>query len=161
MPAQKSPSANRRRTRASTEKAAVFLNIPYDSQFKNLLLAYIAGISAFGFAPRATLEIPFSERRLERIIALIGSSQYSVHDLSRVQLDRTSPSTPRFNMPFELGLTVGLGNVKHPWIVCETVRRRVNKSLSDIDGTDVYIHGGTVRGVFRGLCTARAKTGRR
>jgi hypothetical protein len=154
MPAQKSPSANRRRPRASTEKAAVFLNIPYDSQFENLLLAYIAGISAFGFAPRATLEIPFSERRLERIIALIGSSQYSVHDLSRVQLDRTSPSTPRFNMPFELGLTVGLGNVKHPWIVCETVRRRVNKSLSDIDGTDVYIHGGTVRGVFRELCNA-------
>jgi len=57
-------------------------------------------------------------------------------------------------MPFELGLTVGLGNVKHPWIVCETVRRRVNKSLSDIDGTDVYIHGGTVRGVFRELCNA-------
>jgi hypothetical protein len=87
--------------------------IPYDGRFENLLLAYIAGISAFGFAPRATLEIPFSQRRLDRIISLIASSQYSVHDLSRVQLDRTAPRTPRFNMPFELGLTVGIGNPNH------------------------------------------------
>jgi hypothetical protein len=115
-------------------------------------LAYIAGISAFGFSPRATLEIPFSERRLERITSLIASSQYSVHDLSRVQLDRTAPRTPRFNMPFELGLTVGIG--KRGWIVCETVPHRIKKSLSDLDGTDVYIHGGTVKGVFRELCNA-------
>jgi hypothetical protein len=47
MPAQKSPSRSRRRPKGSTEKAAVFLNIPYDGQFENLLLAYIAGISAF------------------------------------------------------------------------------------------------------------------
>ena len=33
--------------------ASVFLNIPYDAAFENLLLAYIAGISAFGFTPRA------------------------------------------------------------------------------------------------------------
>jgi hypothetical protein len=154
MPVQKSPSQNRKRSKLRVEKAAVFLNVPYDRRFENLLLAYIAGISAFGFAPRATLEIPFSQRRLERIISLIASSQYSVHDLSRVQLDRARPSTPRFNMPFELGITVGIANVKHSWIVCETVRRRVNKSLSDLDGTDVYIHGGTVRGVFRELSNA-------
>jgi hypothetical protein len=32
------------------------------------------------------------------------SCSYSVHDLSRVQIDRNPPATPRFNMPFELGL---------------------------------------------------------
>jgi hypothetical protein len=154
MSARKSPLQNRRGPKPSVEKADVFLNIPYDERFENLLFAYIAGISAFGFVPRATLEIPFSQRRLERIISLIASSRYSVHDLSRVQLDRNAPSTPRFNMPFELGITVGLGNAQHSWIVCETVRRRINKSLSDLDGTDVYIHGGTVRGVFRELCNA-------
>jgi hypothetical protein len=132
----------------------VFLNIPYDDAFENLLLAYIAGLSAFGFAPRATLEIPFSRRRLDRIISLIESSEYSIHDMSRIQVDRNAPRTPRFNMPFELGLTVGIRNRKHSWIVCETVRHRVKKSLSDIDGTDVYIHDGTVRGVFRELCAA-------
>jgi len=120
MPARKSRPQNRNHPKPGIEKDAVFLNIPYDSRFENLLLAYIAGISALGFTPRATLEIPSSQRRLERIVSLIASSQYSVHDLSRVELDRTTPRTPRFNMPFELGLTVGIGNPKHAWIVCET-----------------------------------------
>jgi hypothetical protein len=118
------------------------------------LLAYIAGLSAFGFQPRATLEIPFSKRRLERIRSLIASSQYSIHDLSRVQLDRNRPRTPRFNMPFELGLTIGIDKPGHAWIVCESQAHRIKKSLSDIDGTDVYVHNGTVRGVFRELCSA-------
>jgi hypothetical protein len=47
---------------------------------------------------------------------------------------------------------VGIG--KRGWIVCETVPHRIKKSLSDLDGTDVYIHGGTVKGVFRELCNA-------
>jgi len=121
------------------------------------LLAYIAAISAFGFTPRATLEIPFGQRRLDRILALIQQSQYSIHDLSRVQLDRKSPRTPRFNMPFELGLTVALEKTARPdhaWVVCESMRRRINKSLSDLDGTDAYIHDGTIKGVFREVCNA-------
>jgi hypothetical protein len=45
---------------------------------------------------------------------------------------------------------------KHAWIVCETIQiqRRIQKSLSDLDGTDPNIHGGTVRGVMRELCNA-------
>ncbi len=69
------------------ERYSVFLNIPYDSAFENLYLAYIAGLSAFGLIPRATLEIPTSQRRLERILKLIQECAYSIHDLSRVQLD--------------------------------------------------------------------------
>lgn len=138
-------------------RESVFLNVPYDAEFENLLLAYIVGISAFGFTPRATLEIPFGQRRLDRILLLIRQSQYSIHDLSRVQLDRKAPRTPRFNMPFELGLTVALEKSAHPnhsWIVCETMPHRFKKSLSDLDGTDAYIHGGTVAGVFRELGNA-------
>ncbi len=142
---------------------SVFLNIPYDSASENLLLAYIAALAAFGFTPRATLEIPFKQRRLDRIVRLIRVSDYSIHDLSRVQLDRKHPRTPRFNMPFELGLAVALERSvvrQHAWIVCETQRYRLNKSLSDLDGTDVYIHEGRVRGVFRELCNAFVRTGR-
>lgn len=149
---------SRKRHAANTE--SVFLNIPYDAKFENLFLAYIAAISAFGFVPRATLEIPFSRRRLERIIELIRDSDYSVHDLSRVQLDRAVPKTPRFNMPFELGLTVGIGDADHEWIVCESQARRINKSLSDIDGTDAYIHNGRIRGVFREFCRAFVRSQR-
>jgi hypothetical protein len=147
----------RRAARPRVRDESVFLNIPYDAKFQNLLFAYIAGICAFGFAPRATLEIPFGQRRLDRILSLIRQSRYSIHDLSRVQLDRNTPSTPRFNMPFELGLTVALGRSGYPnhsWIVCETVPHRIKKSLSDLDGTDAYIHSGRVTGVFRELGNA-------
>ncbi len=89
-----------------TAPAEVFLNIPYDEKFERLFLAYIAGISAFGLTTRATLEIPSSSRRLEKIRALIDACRYSIHDMSRVELDRRAPRTPRFNMPFELGLAV-------------------------------------------------------
>ena len=158
MPAPQSRKP--RPPKPTAKKNRVFLNVPYDAAFENLLLAYIAGISAFGFTPRATLEIPFSERRLLRIMSLIKSSHYSIHDLSRVQIDRAAPRTPRFNMPFELGLTVGLGSPQHAWIVCETRRHRIKKSLSDLDGTDVYVHDGTVRGVLRELCNVFVRTRR-
>ena len=32
--------------------------------------------------------------------------------------------------------------------------RRVQKSLSDLGGTDVYVHEGTIDGLFRELCNA-------
>jgi hypothetical protein len=35
----------------------------------------------------------------------------------------------------------------------------LNKSLSDLDGTDPYIHGGTVRGVMREICNAFVSRG--
>lgn len=157
MPARRHATQVRDARKPRASPGSVFLNIPYDPGFENLLLAYIAAISAFGFTPRATLEIPFGQRRLDRILTLIRQSQYSIHDLSRVQLDRTAPRTPCFNTPFELGLTVAVQateNPDHAWVLCETVRRRINKSLSDLDGTDAYIHDGTIRGVFRELGNA-------
>jgi hypothetical protein len=36
--------------------------------------------------------------------------------------------------------------------------RRIQKSLSDINGTDVYVHDGTVRGIFRELCSIFARS---
>jgi len=64
-----------------------------------------------------------------------------------------TPRAPRFNMPFELGLAVSQDTLhrRARWYVCETMPHRVNKSLSDLDGTDVRIHSGTVRGLFAAL----------
>ena len=143
------------RKRGRQESA--FLNIPYDQQYESLYLAFIAGLCAFGLRPRATIEIPSTRRRLERIVVLIRGCRYSFHDLSRVQLDRHSPATPRFNMPFELGLAVGwaLGaNPKHEWFVFESKHHRLEKSLSDLNGTDPHVHDGTAHGVLRGLTNA-------
>ena len=143
--------------RRRPKQADVLLNIPYDQKFLDLFLAYIAGASTLGLFPRATLEIPGGERRLDRIFDLIQSCGSSVHDLSRVELDAKRPATPRFNMPFELGLAVAwqrLQPSRHTWFVFETKLRRAEKSLSDLSGTDVYIHSGAPAGVFRELCSA-------
>jgi hypothetical protein len=140
---------------------AVFVNIPYDERFRRLYLAYIVGLTHLGLEPRATLGIPSGERRLDRILALIQSCRYSIHDLSRVQLDRTPPRTPRFNMPFELGLAVTWAKLhprRHGWFVLESVVRRLPKSLSDLDGSDPHIHNSTVEGVMRELCNAFVRT---
>jgi hypothetical protein len=133
----------------------VFLNIPYDKQFERTYLAYVTALSAMGFLPRATLGIG-GNRRLDRIASLMESCSYSIDDLSRVQLNRNAPRTPRFNMPFELGLAVAWAraNRHHRWLVFESVERRLAKSMSDLDGTDPYIHDGTVRGVMREVCNA-------
>lgn len=144
---------------------AVFVNIPYDERFRRLYLAYIVGLTQLGLEPRATLGISGSERRLDRILALIQSCRYSIHDLSRVEVDRTPPRTPRFNMPFELGMAVTWASInprQHSWFNFESRDRRVQKSLSDLNGTDPNIHGGAVEGVMRELCSAfvRSRTAR-
>lgn len=154
MPPRVSSGQKRKPPKRDAKKQSIFLNIPYDNAFENLFLAYIAGISAFGLIPRAAIEIPFGRQRLDRILSLMRESDYSLHDLSRVQLDRKRPRTPRFNMPFELGLAIALqrgSRSSHAWIVCESVRDRMEKSLSDLKGTDASIHDGTIRGLFREL----------
>lgn len=79
-----------------------------------------------------------------------------MHDLSRVE--RNAPlRLPRFNMPFELGLAVAwqkLRDRRHLWYVFETQRHRADKTVSDLAGTDVYVHGGTIKGVLREVSNA-------
>jgi hypothetical protein len=64
-------------------------------------------------------------------------------------------------MPFELRLTVAwdcLPPDRQVWFVLESVNRRAMKSLSDLAGTDVYIHNGTPGGVFREIGNALVRT---
>src|SRR5215471_15917419 len=107
MVRQRETALERENAPLDVKPPGAFLNTPYDSAFQDLYLAYIAGISAFRLTPRATLEIPGGEGRLDRVLQLIQSCRYSFHDLSRVEVDVRRPATPRFNMPFELGLAAG------------------------------------------------------
>jgi hypothetical protein len=152
-----------RRTRhpLKTDPAFAFLNIPFDQQFEPLYLAFIAGLSGFGLIPQAVLQIPDSQRRLDRLAPLLGRCRYSFHDLSRVEVDIHKPRTPRFNMPFELGLAVAQAihvHKEHRWYVFEAKKFRVLKSLSDINGTEPYIHNGRPVGVLRALTNALARS---
>jgi hypothetical protein len=144
-------------SRRRVEPDACFLNIPYDKRFENLYLAYIVGLVAHGIEPRATLGVPRDARRLERIFHLLQSCEFSVHDISRIQLDRKPPRAPRFNMPFELGLAVAWATMnpkRHAWVGCDAVPHRPLKSISDLNGTDFQIHRGKIAGVLRALCNA-------
>ena len=140
----------------------VFLNVPYDAAFERLFLAYFMGIAAFHLTPRTTIEIPAARRRLDRIQTLLHQCRFSVHDISRVQSSRTQPRVPRFNMPFELGLAVIWSTMnpgRHSWFACDSERHRGLRSISDLTGTDINIHDGTVQGVMRELCNMCATAG--
>lgn len=142
----------------------VFLNIPYSRSYESLFVAYIAGVTAQGLIPRAVLEITGSEQRLDRILELVQSCRYSIHDLSHVGLDGKPPRTPRFNMPFELGLAIGLkqeDKARRNLFVFESRPYRLQKSLSDLNGTDPLIHGRKPSGVLTQLASAFAHHQRR
>jgi len=138
----------------------VFLNVPFDDDYEKLFVAMIAGLVGLGLKPRCVLEIPQPQFRLERLRELILACGSSVHDLSRVQLDRKNPRTPRFNMPFELGLTVGVAFHArgHRWLVFEERSFRIQKSLSDLNGIDPYIHNGSAVSLLECLRQAFVRT---
>lgn len=129
---------------------SVFLNIPYDQSFENLYLAYLVGLTQLGLRVNATLAVP-NQGRLETIIGLIEQSDFSIHDLSRIQL---SKGIPRFNMPVELGLALYrsyVSNGRHRVYIFESRRYRAQRSTSDVNGIDPQIHTGTAKGVMAGL----------
>lgn len=60
-------------------------------------------------------------------------------------------------MPFELGLVVGWQKAAlsgHDWFVFESSRHRLQKSLSDLNGTDPLIYGPTPAGILREIGNA-------
>lgn len=105
------------------------------------------GIAACGFAPRCALDVSDSAVvRFVKILELITACEFSVHDISRVELDSTS-GLPRFNMPLELGADLGLrlkGGARHAKrriLVLDAVAHRYDQTLSDISGMDIDAHG--------------------
>ena len=130
----------------------VFLNVPFDSKYHPLFTALIAGLTALGREPHCVLEIPSAgQNRLDRIYNLIASCDSSVHDLSWVHLSGRF-RLPRFNMPFELGMAFALSREKsHKFFVLEREAYRLQASLSDLNGLDPHVHGGTQAGILRCL----------
>ena len=140
-----------RRRRGSAR--AVFCNFPFDADYRPLYLALMASLVCTGQTPRTVLEIPPSADRLERILQLLDECAFSLHDLSRVEV---SPrGLPRFNMPFELGLAAVLASqdrARHQFRLLETRSNRLQRSLSDLNGYEAFIHRGRPDGVFAATC---------
>lgn len=82
---------------------------------------------------------------------LIEQSNFSIHDLSRIEL---SSGIPRFNMPVELGLALYRSKItkgRHRGHIFESKPYRTQRSTSDVNGMDPQIHRGTVIGLMAGL----------
>lgn len=125
---------------------SVFINCPFDDEYRPIFRAVVFAVSACGFVPRCTLEHDdASQVRIEKIYRLIESSAHSIHDVSRTELD-AEHGLPRFNMPLELGVFLGakrFGRAPHPrkrCLILDRERFRFQKFMSDIAGQDIKAH---------------------
>ena len=126
----------------------VFINCPFDDLYTPLFNAIVFAVHDVGFRPRCALEASNAGQfRLNKILDIISECKYSIHDLSRTELDAAS-GLPRFNMPLELGLDLGckrFGSSRQKEKVClilDVEPYRYQKFISDISGQDIYTHGG-------------------
>ena len=125
---------------------SVFINCPFDREYKPLFDAIVFTVFDCGFRPRCALEVDDGGQvRMERIFGLIGNSQLAINDLCRVDLD-SATKLPRFNMPLELGIFLGArrfgqGRQKEKrCLIMDRDRYRYRAFISDIAGQDVKEH---------------------
>jgi len=68
---------------------SVFVNCPFDEDYAAILQSVLFCLVYLGMVPRiATERIDSGDVRVEKIIELIKSSKYSIHDLSRCQAEK-------------------------------------------------------------------------
>src|SRR5215216_2126734 len=78
----------------------VFINCPFDEEYLSLLRPLLFTVVSLGFQPRIASERSDSaEMRFEKIVRLIRSSRYSIHDISRLRAKEAGEFS-RFNLPF-------------------------------------------------------------
>lgn len=84
----------------------VFINCPFDNDFKPLLKALVFELIYLGFSPKLSQTLSSSAIRVNQIKNLIKNCKFGIHDLSRSKA-MVAGELPRFNMPYELGLDIG------------------------------------------------------
>ena len=124
----------------------VFINCPFDTAYAPIFEAIVFAVHDAGFLPKCARErLDSSEVRLQKIVSLIGQSRFSVHDLSRTELDEKN-FLPRFNMPLELGIDLGCKSFSpshkdKSLLIFDSEQYRFQKYISDIGGQDLHQHG--------------------
>lgn len=124
----------------------IFINCPFDSDYDSLLRPILFTIVYFRFTPQIASQIADSgEQRINKILALIVSSKYSVHDLSRIKSVKTDEYY-RLNMPFELGIDYACRRLSSEhlrgkrFLVLGAEPHDYKKALSDLAGIDAKSH---------------------
>lgn len=132
----------------------VFINCPFDTEYRECFEAIVFACYACGFRPRSALSS--SSKKVLRFSALrdlVAACDVGIHDLSRTQLDLDG--RPRFNMPFELGFFLGAkefggkrNRSKHTLVMVKE-RHAMGAYLSDLAGLDPLAHGDDPRRVIK------------
>jgi len=124
----------------------VFINCPFDTEYKPLFNAIVFAVFDCGFIVRCALEEEdASQIRLEKIYGIIADCRYAIHDISRTELD-TKSGLPRFNVPLELGLFLSAKKFgsgaqrKKKCLILDREPQRYQRFISDISGQDVQAH---------------------
>lgn len=130
----------------ATYDNSVFINCPFDADYRPLLEAVVFAVYDCGFFPRCALEVDDSSQvRIQKITSIIGECRLAIHDISRTELD-DDHALPRFNMPFEFGIFVGAKTFgvrdqrRKACVVFDVERYRFQKFISDIAGQDIREH---------------------
>jgi hypothetical protein len=144
----------------------VFINCPFDTEYKPLFEALTFAVFECGLRPRCALEVSdAADVRIDKIARIIGECRWAIHDISRTELNANG--LPRFNMPLELGLFLGarrFGDGRQKQKSCLVLDRepyRFQQFISDIAGQDVWAHGNdigrAVKAVRDWLGTSKAR----
>lgn len=136
----------------------VFINCPFDDDFKQIFYAIVFTVFDCGFRARCSLEEDDGGGvRIEKISNIIHQSKYGIHDISRTELCNVN-KLPRFNMPLELGLFLGAkrfgdrNQQKKICLITDTERYRYQKYISDISGQDIKAHNNNHEAAICTVC---------
>jgi hypothetical protein len=124
----------------------VFINCPFDDEYRPMFHGMVFTIIRAGFRPRCSKEVDDgAANRLGTIQDIIEECRYGVHDISRTESDG-DPPLPRFNMPFELGMFLGARryggspqSLKR-CIIFDRELHRFRRFISDLSGQDPHAH---------------------
>lgn len=140
---------------SSEFERSVFINCPFDEEYEHILQAILFCLVRFGLTPRLAKERrDAGEPRIQKILELVQSSKYSIHDLSRSQA-REEGEHYRLNMPFELGIDIGsryFGQVplsEKAILVLVEHPHRYQPAISDLAGSDFDAHHGDYQKAVR------------
>ncbi len=135
----------------------VFINCPFDIEYKVIFNAIVFTIYDCGFVVRCSLEEDAAgEARFTSIVNIISECRYAINDISRTELDEKG--LPRFNMPLELGTFLGARRFggkdqrAKKFLILDKDQYRYQQFISDLAGYDIRSHkteaklaSGTVR----------------
>lgn len=145
----------------------VFINCPFDAQYREFFEGLVFTIFACGFRPRSAKELDDSgELRLNKLYSLIGQCRYGIHDISRTDLDEAN-ALPRFNMPLELGIFLGAkkfgdkAQKEKMALILDVEQYRYQKFISDLAGADIRSHNNDVLQAIRATRNWLANVSRR